>query len=115
MLRYDTRLPFAPPVTQQGIEDAVQGMKIKSPYKGYGSAHQDTLDWMGDNNAANYRQSADRANFDYAAKQQAGAREMALQGLQQMSQAQQNEQGVQNSRLQNMIGVIGGPLGGLYG
>lgn len=114
MLRYDTNLPYAPPVSEKGMTDALQGLRVQSPYKKFGSAHQDTLGWMGDNNAATYQQAAQRANLDYGMKQQEAERGLALAGLQQMAQAQQNAQSLSNSRLQNMTGIVGDSLRNLY-
>jgi hypothetical protein len=69
---------------------------------------------MGDANAAGYDIEATKANTDYAMKQQEAERQLVLQGLQMMDRAQQNQNSVYNTRLQNMTGLASNLLGGLF-
>jgi hypothetical protein len=62
---------------------------------------------MGVNNAAYNLEQSKLAN-DYALKQQDSERQLVLQGLQQMSQAQQNQNSLANSRLGNVSGLLSG-------
>lgn len=112
MLTYNTQLPFDQPAPnpQRGME----AMQPRSPYGAFGSNHQDVLDYVGAMNAEKYGRAAESMNADYAAKQRAAQQGLALAGLQQMAQAQQNQQELSNSRLQQMTGFAGSLLGGLY-
>lgn len=114
MLTYNTTLPNSPPFEPTQLTSALDGLKIRSPYKQFGSTHQDALNWLGDNNANVYRRAADRANTEYAMRQQEAESQLALAGLQQMNEAQQNQRSLQNSRLQQMTGVVGGLLQGVF-
>ena len=58
-------------------------------------------------NAAYNLEQSKLAN-DYALKQQDSERQLVLQGLQQMSQAQQNQNSLANSRLGNVSGLLSG-------
>jgi hypothetical protein len=62
---------------------------------------------MGVNNAAYNLEQSKLAN-DYALKQQDSERQLVLQGLQQMSQAQQNQNSLANSRMGNVSGLLSG-------
>jgi len=101
MLTYNTTLPFASP---QGTPAPLP----ESPFTRYGSTHDDVLRaQMGVNNAAYNLEQSKLAN-DYALKQQDSERQLVLQGLQQMSQAQQNQNSLANSRLGNVSGLLSG-------
>lgn len=114
MLSYNTSLKNEPPASDQRRADALSGLRIKSPYKQYGSAHFDILSSMGDANAAGYDIEATKANADYAMQQQEAERQLVLQGLQMMDKGQQNKNSIYNTRLQNMTGLAGNLLGGLF-
>ncbi|NBW15499.1 MAG: hypothetical protein EBR82_46685, partial [Caulobacteraceae bacterium] len=92
MLTYNTTLPNAPP---RGLP----APQIQSPYGRFGSAHSDVLaSQMGSNNA-DYELAKARGELDYATKRQAAEQQLALSGLQQMAQAQQNRNALVNSRV----------------
>jgi len=101
MLTYNTTLPFSAP---QGLPTPAP----QSPFTRYGSTHDDMLRaQMGVNNAA-YGIEQAKAENDYALKQQDAERQLVLQGLQQMSQAQQNQNSLANSRMGNVSGLLSG-------
>lgn len=101
MLKYNTTLPNIPP-------QSLPAPNLESPYGRYGSTHQDMLKaQMGVANA-NYEIERQKANTDYALKQQAAERQLVLQGLQQMSEAQQNQNSLMNQRLGNVSGLLSG-------
>jgi hypothetical protein len=98
MLTYNSNSQFPTPAHQQ----AVAGMQeAQTPYQGQN--HADVF------NALRQRQAVDMSRY---AQQQADAyeqaagraeRESALQGLSMMGQAQQNNQSLQNSRMQMLL------------
>lgn len=113
MLTYNTQLPFEAPVPEP--QRAMAAMKPRSPYTQFGQNHQDVLNYVGSLNADEYGRAAERVNNQYAAQQRDAQQGLALAGLQQMSQAQQNQQQLGTSRLQQMTGLYSNLLGGLLG
>jgi hypothetical protein len=98
MITYRSNAQFPAPDTQQ----AVAGMQAaQTPYAGQN--HADVF------NALRQRQAVDMTRYAQqqqdAFQQAAGRaeRESALQGLSFMGQAQQNNQNLQNSRLQMLL------------
>lgn len=89
-------------------------MTAKSPYTAYGQSHQDAMDRLGGINAETYASAAERANDEYDAAQRQAQQQLALAGLQQMAQAQQNKNDLGNNRLQQMTGFASSLLGGLF-
>lgn len=110
MITYQSTLQDSPPASEQQRSAALSGLRIKSPYGAYGSSHQDVLNALGDRNAAEYDQAAYRANMDYQMKQQDSQRQLALAGLQQMNEAQQNDNSLINQRFGNYASLLGGLL-----
>lgn len=101
MLTYNTTLQSASP---QGMPPPAP----ESPFTRYGSTHDDVLRaQMGVNNAAYNLEQSKLAN-DYAMKQQDAERQLVLQGLQQMSQAQQHQNSLANSRMGNVSSLLSG-------
>jgi hypothetical protein len=103
MLTYNTTLPFSAP---QGLP----APDPQSPFTRYGSTHDDMLRAQVVANSAAYGIDQAKAANDYAMKQQDAERQLVLQGLQQMSQAQQNQNSLANTR----IGSVSGLLSGLF-
>lgn len=111
MLNYNTQLHYQQPVS----DTQPAGLVPTSPYgKQYGRNHQDVLNYVGSMNADAYRRAAESVNNDYAAQQRTAQQGLALAGLQQMAQAQQNQRELSNSRLSQMTGIANSLLGGLF-
>lgn len=83
---------------------------LSGPYGGYGSTHQDMLNAQLGRAGADYDIAREQASTDYSLKQQAAERQLVLQGLQQMGDAQQNNNALSNARL----GAVSGLLSGLF-
>jgi hypothetical protein len=112
MLTYNTQLPFEQPISD--IRQGMEAMKPRSPYTQFGQNHQDVLNYVGSMNADAYGRAAENVNNQYAAQQRAAQQGLALAGLQQMAQAQQQQQDLSNSRLSQMTGFANSLLGGLF-
>lgn len=111
MLSYNTKLPYQQPIS----DTQPAGLVPTSPYGSqYGRNHQDVLNYVGSMNADAYRRAAEGVNNDYAAQQRAAQQGLALAGLQQMAQAQQNQRDMANNRLGQMTGIANSLLGGLF-
>jgi hypothetical protein len=113
MLTYNTELQAQPPISQQELSRAMSGLKIRSPY-GYSPQHQDVLNALGDENAANYQLNADKANSAFGVQKLQAQRDLALQGLQQMAQAQQQQSDLANTRTGMGLNFASSLLSGLF-
>lgn len=107
MLTYTTTLAaagpgFAPPP------------KLPSPYNVYGQNHRDVLAGLQSPLNANYSIAQSKANSDYDMRKMDAERQLTLQGLQQMSQAQQQSNDLANQRFSLLTGTAGGLLQGLF-
>ena len=114
MINYQNTFTVPKAVDDTQRSKALAGLRMKSPYAAYGQQHQDILTAMGDQNAAQYDLSAERANMDMEQKKAAAQRDFALQGLQQMSQARQNQADYANSRSALGYGLVSNLLSGLF-
>jgi len=114
MLTYQSHLQSNPPVADYQRNAALGAIRQESPYKAFGQNHQDVLDGLAENAATMLDMEAYKANAAYQMQQQQAQRQLALAGLQQQSEAEQNQRNVSNSRLQNMVGFAGNLLGGLF-
>lgn len=113
MLSYNSQLQAAPPLSQDDLQRAMQGIRLKSPYQ-YPGAHQDVLAGLGDANAAQYGVSAEKMNSDFATRKLQAQRDLALSGLQQMATAQQQRADLSNARSAMGYGVVNNLLSGLF-
>jgi len=113
MLNYDSTLNAQPPVSSAQRQKAVRGMHIQSPY-GYSPQHQDLLNGLADQNAANYELGADEANATFGTRKLQAQRDLALTGLQQMAQAQNNQAELANARSGMGYGIVSNLLSGLF-
>lgn len=114
MLTYQSSLNNKPPVSDEYRARALTGLRAPSPFTAYTQTHGDVYRGLGAENAVDFDIAATKANTDYQMKQQDAQRQLALQGLQQMATAQQNEQDLTNNRLQMMYGTVGDLLKGLF-
>ena len=108
MLKYTTSLKPPPIATNMD-----PGQWTKTPYQ-YPGAHRDVLNAVGGANAAAQDLATSRASTDQQMASQEAQRQLVLQGLQQLSGAQQNSHSLQNSRLQALTGTANSLLGGLF-
>lgn len=107
MLNYNTTLPTAGP-------GFAAPPKLPSPYAVYGQNHRDVLAGLQSPMDANYGIAQSKANADYDMRKLEAERQLALQGLQQMSQAQQNSNDLANQRFSLLTGTAGGLLRDLF-
>lgn len=113
MLTYKSTLGRQPPIRE--IDSAKAAKAMRTPvYSAYTQNHRDVLDALGGIAASQYGVEAEKANADYGLAQLQAQRQLALSGLQQMAEAQQNQNNLTNTRLQNMVGFANDLLGGLF-
>jgi hypothetical protein len=114
MLTYNSSLQNKPPIDDAQRNQALDDLRRRSPYGAFGQNHQDVLNSLTDNAANTLNMEAYRANADYQMQQQRAQQQLILSGLQQQSEAEQNQRNLGNTRLQNMVGFTGNLLGGLF-
>lgn len=83
----------------------------KVPY-GLNQNSQDVLNALNSNPALEMQAYKSRA--DYGLARQQAVQQLALAGLQQQSEAQQQQRNLGMQSLRNMMGVVNGALSGLY-
>lgn len=113
MLSYNTNLQAAPPLSQQDLQNAMRGIKLRSPW-GYPANHQDALNGLTDAAAAQYGLKAEQQNADFEARKLQAQRDVALSGLQQMSTAQQQRNDLANAQSAMGYGIVNNLLSGLF-
>lgn len=114
MFSYQTSVEDRPPYTPWQHQKAMADLGRRSPYAVYGQNHQDVVKVLGEREASSLDREAMRANVDYSLAQQQSQRDLALSGLTQMAKARQDEINLDNQRLQNMVGLAGDLLKGLF-
>lgn len=107
--QYQTSLKNQPPVTPQ--MRALDG--LVSPYQ-YPGAHSDVMKSRAGQIAADYNVASDRANTDYSLAQQQAENQLALQGLSNLAQDQENQRNAYQKRMDMMRGLQGSILGGMF-
>lgn len=112
MLTYNSSLQNNPPIDPD--YPAMDAVRKRSPFTAFRQNHQDVFSAMGARQATALELEAQKANTDYALQQQQAQRDLALAGLTNMSQAQQNQTNLDTARLQNMVGFANSLLGGLF-
>ena len=113
MLTYNTSLQNSPPYSQAQQATALAALTARSPYH-FNQNHQDVMNSLGSQNAAQFDLASTKANTDYQLQQQEAERQLVLNGLQSMAQGQQNQNSLQNERLQTLFGGAKSLLGGLF-
>lgn len=83
-------------------------------YAQFGQNSQDVLQGLADDAAASLDMEAYKANTDYSLRQQEAQRQLALAGLRQQAEAEQNQRDMGTNRLQMMTGFANNLLGGLF-
>ena len=114
MLTYNSSLQNRPPVSDQQRNAALAEIRQRSPYTQFGQNHQDVLGALTENAATVLDMEAYKTNTDYALKQQEAQRQLALAGLRQQAEAEQNQRDMATNRLQMMAGFANNLLGGLF-
>jgi hypothetical protein len=88
-------------------------MLKKSPYS-YPSQHQDILNAKGQENFANLQHTAEKANNEYDLQYQRAQYDLSTAGLQQMANAQQQQQQNEAARQSAVMNAYSGLLSGLF-
>lgn len=76
--------------------------------------HRDVYAGLAQNNATGFARDATSADIDTMKRTREMQMQMALRGLEQMSQAQDNSRQLSNQMFSNQTGFLNGLLAGLY-
>jgi len=87
---------------------------LVSPYGQYPSTHSDAFASRAGQVAADYNVAGDKANTDYELDRQRAQNALVLQGLNTLSNDQQQQRQVQQNRLDMMRGLQNSIVGGLF-
>lgn len=111
-LSYQTQLPQFPAYPKKAL--ALEALTAGSPFSAYNQNHEDVMAGLGGANAAQFDIEATKASTDQQLRQQRAEQQLVLQGLQQMNDAQQNENSLASNRLQNSSSMLSGLIRSLY-
>lgn len=123
MLRYNTGISAAPPISPAARERALSGLAAPIPAWGLAGAQNraDNYSAYQQANSVESDRAAQMANAEYVQKAQDLQSQLAQRGLQQMAQAQQNQTDLGTRRYQSALDRTQGAfnnvnslLGGLF-
>lgn len=114
MISYTSSLQNIPPVAPPPAAPALSAVARKSPYPSFSAHHQDVLRGLASTATPALNMQAYAANADYALEQQQARQALALSGLQQQAEAQQQDRNLGVQQLRNMTGVYSNLLSGLF-
>jgi hypothetical protein len=113
MINLYNNYPTDPPVPDGVRQQALQGLRMASPYEAYNQNHADNLMAAQDQATAQYNLAASQANTEYEMRRRDSERQSALAGLGLMYDARQQDLDMGNRRLDTMLGIPR-MLGGLF-
>jgi len=113
MINLYNNYPTDPPVPDGVRQQALQGLRMASPYEAYNQNHADNLMAAQDQAVAQYNLAASQANAEYEQRRRQSERESALAGLGMMYDARQQDLDMANQRFNTML-AIPRLLGGLF-
>lgn len=108
-MKYNTGIQNQPPQTDPLLQQ-MQG--VQPPWQ-YNQNHNDVMAGLMQQRQVDMSRYAQSMQDTYAQQQQQAQMQAALAGMQMLSQDQQNQQSLGNTRMQNMLGFQGRILGGL--
>jgi hypothetical protein len=113
MYQYNTSIPVRPALSEDKRLAALDGLSQASPVQAPGP-HADVYAGLASGNRVNFDRAAEMANQNQMLNAQETQGQMALRGIQQLSQQRQNAQNLGTQRLQTQMGFLNSLLSGLY-
>lgn len=113
MYSYNTSISAKPAFSGQQKAAALDGLSSPSPVKAPGS-HADVYAGLTSGNVVNFDRAAEMVNQEQMQAAQETQGQMALRGMQQLSQQRQNAQSLGNQRLQTQMSYLNSILSGLF-
>jgi len=115
MLTYDTGVRSNPPITPTIQQQALAGLLGGGASLPTTGPAVDVYNAAAQSAAVDYERAAAAANNQYSANSQQAQNDIALQGAQQMAQAQQQQNDLDAKRRALTFGYTGQMMGGLNG
>lgn len=112
-MQYTTGIPFTGAISQDLRQQGQQGLAAPSPFS-YQGPHADVYAGLAQGNVTDFQRSAQMADMDAYSRSRDMQSQMALRGLDQMAQAQDNARNVSQQIYGNQLGFLGGLLRDLY-
>lgn len=113
-MQYRTSIPTTPPIDPGMRQNALAALSAMPP-RGVAA---DVYSGMAQRNAVDYDRAAQKANDDYVERARGIQSQMAVRGLQQLAQQQENQMNIANTvfrqNLDRTGGLLNSLLGGLY-
>lgn len=110
---YNTGVKYTGAMPEADRQLAIAGLQSPSPYK-YPGAHQDMYAALAHGNATDFSRAAQAADIAMMTQSRNAQAQTALNGLNQMAQAQNNARSVANQMYGNQMGFVGNLLNGLF-
>lgn len=107
MLTYNTGVQAYRPISPEMQQKASQGIMAYAPTYG------DVYAGEAQKQAVDYERAAESVNNEFMQQSQQARINTALQGLQNVSQAQQNATDIETKRQKLQLGYVGNMFGGL--
>lgn len=107
---YNTSIPVQSPFS--GRPQALEGLTAARPFAT--SAGADTYGGLSQANATDFDRDTQAKEAAYIAQARDMQQQMAMRGLEQMAQQQQNQQQLQTTRMNNATSYLNSLLSGLF-
>lgn len=112
-MQYQTGVPFTGAIPPAVRQDGQRALAAPSPFSFQGP-HADVYAGLAQNNATAFDRSAQLADIDQMKQSRETQMQMALRGLEQMAQTQDNARNLSNQLYGNQTGFLSGLLSGLF-
>lgn len=112
-MQYTTGVQVNGAVSPLLRQEGKQALGAPSPFT-FPGAHQDVYAGLAQNNATGFDRAAQMADMETMKQTRDTQIQMALRGLGQMAQAQDNARSVANQLYGNQTGFLSGLLSGLF-
>lgn len=113
MLTYNSELRPSRPAVSRDFS-GLSNLAARSPFSAYGQNHSDVMRGLVADSRNALNMEAAKAESDYTLKQQEVQRQLALAGLKNQAEAEQQDTALATQQMQNSFGLINSVLSGLY-
>lgn len=112
-MQYTTGIPFTGAIPPALKQQGQRALSAPSPFS-YQGPHADVYAGLAQANATDFDRAAQLADIDAYTKSRDTQTQMALRGLEQMAQAQNNQRSLSSQAYNNQTGFLNSLLQGLY-
>lgn len=112
-MQYTTGIPVSPAISPLLRQQGQQALSAPSPFAFQGS-HPDVYAGLAQNNVTDFQRAAQAADMSVMSQARDTQAQMALRGLEQMSQGQDYARNLSQQLYGNQTGFLSSLLQGLY-